>query len=172
VNLNLASICAGVHALSAVICIACCAQFLAKKVDSSVLLGKSEGCPVLLSGMQSTRLSRHTLKQHANGHARRETMRVEENVRYKPRFVKRHILGRPQSRHYALLTMSRREFISRNRIAIEPAKNSMKHIISCFGFEEASGAYRSLIKAFSQEALAESPASRCTSSTTAASDDL
>mmetsp|Transcript_39634 Transcript_39634/g.84522 ORF Transcript_39634/g.84522 Transcript_39634/m.84522 type:complete len:429 (-) Transcript_39634:1217-2503(-) len=56
------------------------------------------------------------LDEHPDGHARREAVRVEEDVRSHAALRKGHVLLGPQDAHDALLPMSRRELVAHDGI--------------------------------------------------------
>mmetsp|Transcript_90339 Transcript_90339/g.264307 ORF Transcript_90339/g.264307 Transcript_90339/m.264307 type:complete len:628 (+) Transcript_90339:235-2118(+) len=87
-------------------------------VSSSVA---SEGCGVgPHQPVAGGRLASNALDEHADGHPRREAVRVEEDVRRDAALCEGHVLCWPQEAHHTFLTVARRELVAHHWVACVP----------------------------------------------------
>mmetsp|Transcript_48343 Transcript_48343/g.151932 ORF Transcript_48343/g.151932 Transcript_48343/m.151932 type:complete len:203 (+) Transcript_48343:526-1134(+) len=117
-HLHLGAVEARVHRLGAVVRKAGRAQLLPKVVHRTVLVRELEGRRVLRDAVRGARLGCHHLEEHTDGHARREAVRVEQDVGRDARLGEGHVLCGPQPREHALLAVARRKLVARDGIAV------------------------------------------------------
>eukprot|EP00964_Phaeocystis_antarctica_P141265 scaffold106242_cov63-Phaeocystis_antarctica.AAC.8 len=120
VHFHLRAVDARVELLRAVVRVARRAQLLAKVVGGVLVLVEAEGRRVLRDAVHGAGLARHALEQHADGHARGEAVRVEEDVGDDARLREGHVFARPQPRHDTLLPVPRRELVAGHRVTVVP----------------------------------------------------
>lgn len=120
-----------VHWLVTVIIVTSRSKLLAKVVNWSILVRKPiilstfflyereeetrdllERCSVLGNTVQSPRLTGHTLDKHTDSHSRRESVRVDNNIRLHTALAERHVNRGEFLRTYTLLTVSGRELVT------------------------------------------------------------
>lgn len=120
-----------VHRLVTVVVVTSSSKLLAKVVNWSILVrepntlstlflykreeeikGLLERCSVLGNTVQSPRLTSHTLNKHTDSHSRRESVRVDDNIRLHTALAERHVNRREFLRTYTLLTVSGRELVT------------------------------------------------------------
>ena len=65
--------------------------------------------------MHCTSFTRHALDQHANSHATRKSVRIDDNVRLHAAFAERHVDRRPLLGADTFLTVPRRELVANYR---------------------------------------------------------
>lgn len=106
-----------VEALGAVVVVAGGAQHLAEVLQRRAVLGECEGRGVVAQAVQGARLTRHALNQHADGHTRREAVRVEQDVRAHAALCEGHVLSGPQAAEDALLAVAARELVADGGVA-------------------------------------------------------
>ncbi|KAJ6261125.1 LOW QUALITY PROTEIN: hypothetical protein Dda_3790 [Drechslerella dactyloides] len=109
-----------VHWLVAVIIVPRRAQLVAEIVDGGIVLIKLEGRAVLREAVQRASFARHALDKHADGHTRRESVRVDDDVRLYAGLREGHVDGRPLLRADALLPVSRGELVADDRRPRDP----------------------------------------------------
>ena len=85
-----------------------CRHVLAQRIHLEMVVG----CAVTQGSCTTTNLAEDRLHQLCNGHARRNCVRVHDEVRTQTPCSERHVFFVQQHAHRALLTMPRRKFIA------------------------------------------------------------
>ena len=112
VRLELLARDARVERLVAVVVVAGLHELVAKVVAGRVLLVELEGRRVLRESVQGTGLAGERLDEHTDCHARRESVRVDDDVGLDASLREGHVDGAPLLRAHTLLTVTRRELVT------------------------------------------------------------
>jgi len=108
----------GVKRLRTEVVVTSSAELLTKVIHSAVVLIELERSTVLELGVESTRLTSHGLDKHTDGHTRRESVRVNDNIGAHTRLSPRHIHLREENGENTLLTVTGRELITIHGVTV------------------------------------------------------
>lgn len=103
---------AAVEPFRAIVVVARSLEHGTEVLEGGALLREGEGRGVMAQTVQSARLACHALDEHADGHARREAVWIEQDVRRHAALCEGHVLGGPQPAQDALLAMAAGELVA------------------------------------------------------------